>query len=150
MKTSKMASLDFSPMDEAAAREIVKWRYPPPYEIYNPTPLQERNWIHVFLRRNSDYHTITDTQLSELTAYCCFGYEARVPGGDYLADAMDLGFTMRPDMTGKGLGGFGRSQQSLLPIPDHFGNAADRCGNNGKAAGHGFQQDVGVAFGQTG
>ena len=41
----------------------------------------------------------------ELVAYCCFGADARVPGGDYGADALDVGLGVRPDLIGKGQGG---------------------------------------------
>lgn len=34
----------------------------------------------------------------------CFGPDARVPGGDYAADALDVGMGVRPDLTGQGRG----------------------------------------------
>lgn len=113
-----MGELDFSPMDVGSAREIIKWRYPSPYEIYNPTPMQEQNWFRTFINERSDYHRITDARSGEMTAYCCFGYEAQVPGGDYSFDALDTGFAMKPELTGIGLGAgyaeavirFGRSR----------------------------------------
>ena len=33
--------ISFSPIDEQAASEIVRWRYEPPYEIYNLEDLAE-------------------------------------------------------------------------------------------------------------
>ena len=46
---------------------------------------------------------ITDEQ-GELVAYCCFGLDARVPGGDYDTPALDIGLGVRPDLTGQGRG----------------------------------------------
>ncbi|WP_244329384.1 GNAT family N-acetyltransferase [Tolypothrix sp. PCC 7910] len=40
----------------------------------------------------------------ELVAFCCFGKEAQVPGGDYRHEALDIGLGVRPDLTGLGRG----------------------------------------------
>lgn len=40
----------------------------------------------------------------QLIGYCCFGEDARVLGGDYSDDALDVGGGLRPDLTGQGLG----------------------------------------------
>ena len=39
-----------------------------------------------------------------LVAFICFGEDARVPGGQYDGDALDVGCGIRPDQTGQGLG----------------------------------------------
>jgi RimJ/RimL family protein N-acetyltransferase len=39
-----------------------------------------------------------------LVAFCCFGHDAQVPGGDYSAPALDIGLGVRPDLTGQGRG----------------------------------------------
>ena len=39
-----------------------------------------------------------------MVAFCCFGEDAQVPGGDYSAEALDLGLGVRPDLTGQGQG----------------------------------------------
>ena len=39
-----------------------------------------------------------------LVAFCVFGLDARVPGGAYSRDALDIGFGLRPDLTGQGMG----------------------------------------------
>ena len=38
------------------------------------------------------------------TTHCSFGIDAQVPGGDYSAQALDVGLGLRPDHTGQGLG----------------------------------------------
>lgn len=40
----------------------------------------------------------------ELVGYCCLGLEARVPGVEEEQDTLDVGYGMRPDLLGKGLG----------------------------------------------
>ena len=39
-----------------------------------------------------------------MEAYCCFGKEARVPGGNYREDALDMGLGVHPFHTGRGMG----------------------------------------------
>ena len=50
------------------------------------------------------YHAIVDNG-GQLVAYCCFGPDARVPGGDYDNPALDIGLGVHPDLSGQGLGG---------------------------------------------
>ncbi len=40
----------------------------------------------------------------ELEGYCSFGSDGQVPGGDYSAEALDLGMGIRPDLVGQGCG----------------------------------------------
>ncbi len=91
--------LDFRAMDEASAQAITRWRYEPPYDVYNVRP----DAVHVFLDPKNAYYRITDGQ-GQLIAFCCFGPDAQVPGGDYTAAALDIGLGVRPDLTGKGQG----------------------------------------------
>jgi ribosomal-protein-alanine N-acetyltransferase len=90
-------------MDEASAREILTWRYEPPYDIYNADPDEAESFIQALLDPGNAYHTFTDEH-GNLVGYCCFGADARVPGGDYGADALDIGLGMRPDLTDQGRG----------------------------------------------
>jgi RimJ/RimL family protein N-acetyltransferase len=90
-------------MDEASARKILTWRYEPPYDIYNEDPDKAEPFMQTLLDPAYAYHTITYED-GELVGYCCFGADARVPGGDYAADALDIGLGMRPDLTGHGHG----------------------------------------------
>jgi ribosomal-protein-alanine N-acetyltransferase len=96
--------LRFRPMDEASARETLIWRYEPPYDFYNPNPDKAEETVQWFLDPRNAYYAIIGNA-GELVGYCCFGADARVPGGDYSADALDVGLRMRPDLTGQGRGG---------------------------------------------
>ena len=93
----------FQPMDEETARFVLSWRYEAPYDIYNPDPDDVSEDLKIFLDPKNAYYSITDEQ-GNVVAYCCFGPEARVKGGDYRSDALDVGMGLRPDLTGKGNG----------------------------------------------
>jgi GNAT superfamily N-acetyltransferase len=95
-------SFILEPMDEPSARAIVGWRYEPPYDIYNPGADGD-DVIQTFLDPRYDYHCLFGDG-GDLVAYCCFGPDAQVPGGDYAAVALDIGLGVRPDLTGQGQG----------------------------------------------
>ena len=99
--------LRFEMLSEEQARSIAGWRYPPPYDFYNadadPDDLQE------LLDRSSPYYAAVDPQ-DTLVGFFCFKHTARVPAGFAAGayddrDALDVGLGMRPDLTGRGLGG---------------------------------------------
>ena len=85
-------------MNAEAAAAIGRWRHPPPYDTYDFHAGEERALLIAEYR----YHRVLDGE--ELVGYCCFGDEGRVPGGVYTDDALDMGWGMRPDLNGKGLG----------------------------------------------
>ncbi|MEM8861689.1 MAG: GNAT family N-acetyltransferase [Chloroflexota bacterium] len=91
---------DFRPMDRETAIKVASWRYEPPYDIYNALDLE--GTLECYL--DPDYHYYSVWHKNELIAFRCFGPDAQVPGGDYSADALDMGGGLRPDLTGKGLG----------------------------------------------
>ncbi len=91
-----------SPLEEEFARQIIHWRYQPPYDLYDLTDKD----LPVFLNPEYRYHQVQD-QKGDLIGYCCFGLDARVPGGIYEVDepeALDVGIAMHPDLVGKGRG----------------------------------------------
>ena len=96
-------AFSFHPMDEDGARAILNWRYDAPYDLYNPDPDHVDEDVRIFLDPQNAYYRVTNEQ-GELVAYCCFGPEVQVHGGDYSADALDIGMGMRPDLTGQGNG----------------------------------------------
>jgi RimJ/RimL family protein N-acetyltransferase len=91
------------PMNQQDAEEICSWRYPVPYSMYDLT----NDAIPDLLNDENRYYCVFDGY-GELLGFCCFGEEAKVPGGNYDDQdpgIMDVGLGMRPDRTGQGLGG---------------------------------------------
>jgi [ribosomal protein S18]-alanine N-acetyltransferase len=97
-------SFAFHRLDEAAARAVVSWSYPPPYEVYNEEPQRVEQVVQALLKPDYHYYRMAEGP-DPLVAYCCFGLDARVAGGDYALEALDLGLMVRPDLTGHGRGG---------------------------------------------
>jgi hypothetical protein len=93
----------FHPMNEADARATLDWRYDAPYDIYNIAPDDVEKEMQLLLDPQNAYYTITDEH-GHLVAYCCFGPDGQVPGGDYSTAALDIGLGVRPDLTGQGHG----------------------------------------------
>jgi [ribosomal protein S18]-alanine N-acetyltransferase len=84
---------------ESEARAIAGWRYPAPYDLYSGDPAAWQRYLRPAYR----YHVVLDD--GELIGQCCFGEDARVPGGAYSTEALDVGAGMRPDRVGRGQGG---------------------------------------------
>lgn len=109
----------FGTMNASAAREILSWEYDPPYDFYNLANAGEVRVLDSFLDPVNRCHRIESPELG-LIGFCCFGPDARVPGGDYSADRLDVGLGLRPDLTGSGLG------SEIIPLVCEF--ALDRFG----------------------
>lgn len=90
-------------MDEACALEIAHWRYAPPYDFYNHNPEHFDQIVKAYLNPDYHYYTVWD-QNDQLLGFRCFGEDARVPGGDYSDDTLDMGGGLKPDLCGQGLG----------------------------------------------
>ncbi len=89
-------------------QEFVLWRYEEPYDVYNviddPGDSQKiQEQAGYFMDPAINCHVIKNTD-GELLGFVTFGKDGQVPGGDYSADALDIGMGIRPDLTGKGLG----------------------------------------------
>jgi ribosomal-protein-alanine N-acetyltransferase len=95
-------SFTFSPMTEDDARAVVAWRYEPPYDVYDVLPAHRDETAQSFVDPSLGYHAARLD--GELVGFCCFGADARVPGGDYRDDLLDVGLGLRPDRTGRGIG----------------------------------------------
>lgn len=91
------------PLREDDVRAMLRWRYAPPYQIYDMEGADDPAMVAEFLDPGQAYFAVRDGD-GVLVGYCCFGAEARVPGWDYDEDALDVGVGMRPDLTGQGHG----------------------------------------------
>jgi ribosomal-protein-alanine N-acetyltransferase len=76
------------------AERPLGWRYPEPYATYDAEgPLgRDRGFFAV------------DDEDGELVGFGCTGVEARVPGVEEEVGTVDVGYGMRPDRIGRGLG----------------------------------------------
>jgi [ribosomal protein S18]-alanine N-acetyltransferase len=89
----------FRPVTVADAHEILRWQYAAPYDRYNLA-----GDAAALTDPANAYFAARDVA-GEVVGFCCFGADARVPGGDYRdAGALDVGLGLRPDHTGRSLG----------------------------------------------
>ncbi|MEM7035000.1 MAG: GNAT family protein, partial [Chloroflexota bacterium] len=93
----------FKPVDQADVEQLVCWQYDPPYDIYSLGGPFDDEYLAYFLDPQNKFHSIKN-QAGRLLAFCSFGLDAQVPGGDYQADALDIGMGVHPDLTGQGRG----------------------------------------------
>ncbi len=93
----------FRRLEREETEAILRWTYESPYDLYNHRPADRDMLLREFLEAENFYFALLDEQ-DDLVAYCCYGTSARVNGGDYSVEALDLGLTVRPDLTGRGLG----------------------------------------------
>ena len=85
------------------ALAILTWRYLPPYDGYNFDPHTAQADLDYLLDPQNAFCAILN-QSGELEGYCSFGLDGQVPGGDYKAEALDIGMGIRPDLVGQGRG----------------------------------------------
>jgi ribosomal-protein-alanine N-acetyltransferase len=81
-------------LTETQGRSIATWRYPDRYSTYD---------IGEVVTAAGGYWAVVG-EGEKLVGYCCFGEEARVSGVDEEHGTLDIGYGMRPDCVGKGLG----------------------------------------------
>jgi RimJ/RimL family protein N-acetyltransferase len=98
-----VADLTVRPVAEADIRDFATWRYEPPLDVYNITQTMDEA-VEYFLQPSTGGHVIL--KAGKLVAFCTFGADARVPGGDYSAPGLDIGMGVKPSLIG---GGAGRS-----------------------------------------
>ncbi|MGY0693705.1 GNAT family N-acetyltransferase [Virgibacillus sp. FSP13] len=91
------------PMNEKLAIEILNWKYVKPYDFYN-NDLNDES-LQEFLE--NPYFAVVD-QDDELFGFFCVGKSAQVPIGNqfgaYKENMIDIGFGMKPYLTGQGNG----------------------------------------------
>jgi [ribosomal protein S18]-alanine N-acetyltransferase len=80
-------------LTQAEGTEIARWRYPGRYSTYDVNQVV-----------TPEHGAWAVARGDELVGYCCFGHEARVPGVGEEEGTLDVGYGMRPDLMGQGLG----------------------------------------------
>ena len=87
-------------LSKVHALEIFRWRYPLPYDFYNPP---ESNNPELLLDTTFQFHAIVDDN-NQFLGFCSFGIDGQVSGGNYSMPAIDIGLGMKPSLTGQGFG----------------------------------------------
>lgn len=90
-------------MDRDRAAQAARWRYDPPFDLYNTPELDQAETALFMAVPDHLYFAVLD-ETEDLVGFVCYGAEARVSGGDYTQDALDVGCGLRPDLTGQGIG----------------------------------------------
>ena len=93
------SSLEVVPITRAHAVELCTWRYPPPYDVYDMTGADPEQ----LLAPGLGFHALVAE--GRLVGFRSFGPDGQVPGWEYDDSALDTGGGLRPDLTGRGLGG---------------------------------------------
>ena len=90
------------PMEECHAWDILSWKYPAPYDFYDsPEDNRGVHYVKQFLNPELRFHAVVDPS-ENLVGFCSYGLDGQVPGGNYRADALDIGLGMIPELTGQG------------------------------------------------
>jgi ribosomal-protein-alanine N-acetyltransferase len=96
-----VAQLLRRPVSGTEAAQAAGWHHPPPFDVYDSAD------AGVLLRRGPDgegyYPAVDDAGM--LVAFAVIGAEARVLGQEPADGVVDVGMGVRPDVTGRGLGG---------------------------------------------
>jgi len=94
--------LSVLPLSLADAERIAGWRYEAPYDLYNVDGDIREHARRLIEDSRSRCYAIYSN--GELTGFCSYGLDGQVPGGPYDTAATDIGMSIRPDLTGQGLG----------------------------------------------
>src|SRR5262245_43852034 len=92
------ARFHFEPMTLEAATAIAGWRYGGAYTMYDGSA----DDIVEMAAPDGGYFAAWLAD-GTLAGFCCFGAGARVPGGDYADELLDLGLGVHPDLVSQGL-----------------------------------------------
>jgi ribosomal-protein-alanine N-acetyltransferase len=89
-------------LTEEEARDVARWAYPPPFDLYDSDPADPG----LFLARDArgeGYYPAVDAA-GRLVAFAVMGAEARVRGQAPVDGVADVGMGVRPDTTSSGVG----------------------------------------------
>lgn len=107
---SETWQLKLQTITAADVSQILTWRYEPPYDFYNMGSgtadlFELAQAIDYFLQPKYHFQVMLRQPQGDLAAFCSFGLDGQVGGGDYSAEAVDIGMGVHPQNTGRGLGG---------------------------------------------
>ncbi len=114
---------EWRPARRDDVEEFLTWRYEGRDALYDLSPGGDHDQVEWFLGPSVHCHVLHDG--GGVEAFGTFGEDARVPGGRYGADAVDIGIGTRPDLVGAG-GGAARTASLLALADELFGPGARR------------------------
>jgi RimJ/RimL family protein N-acetyltransferase len=99
----------FVPTTLAHVEMMLTWRYAPPYHMYNigaddAEPGDVEAAMAYFTDPVYGFYSLLAKLDRELVGVASFGLDGQVPGGDYMATALDIGLAIAPEWTGRGYG----------------------------------------------
>ena len=86
-----MTALELRPLGDADRAAIEGWRYPPPQATYDHDGRVQGDYLAAY-------------EDDQLVGYVCFGEPARVEGMRDEPGLVDVGWGLRPDLLGRGIG----------------------------------------------
>ncbi len=101
--TGKPMTISFRTITKDDVIKLFQWHYAPPYDVYNLGEEPTDADLVYYLDPRYRYCVMLDAA-DTVIAFCSFGEDGQVPGGDYSADALDIGLGVCPDLTGQGCG----------------------------------------------
>lgn len=106
---SEAWQLLLQPLTAEHVAEILTWHYEPPYDLYDMSigpadAIVLSEAMDYFLQPEYHFQAMIRQPVGELAAFCSFGEDGQVSGGDYSAEAVDIGMGVHPQYTGRGLG----------------------------------------------
>jgi len=97
-------SYKITPLTRVDALEILNWRYPFPYDFYDPPFVEDTTaFAEQLLRNELHFHGIWD-DANSFVGFCSYGWDGQVMGGDYSEPGLDIGLGMKPELIDKGRG----------------------------------------------
>jgi len=95
--------LNVRPLTLDDAEAVAGWRYEGPYSTYD---------VDAIVTPEDGYWAVEEG--GELVGYCCNGESARVPGFEEAEGVLDVGYSLRPDLVGRG-----RGPELISTVLDH-------------------------------
>jgi len=99
-------SYKITPLTRVDALEILNWRYPFPYDFYDPPFVEDTIVFAEHLLKNElHFHGIWD-DADSFVGFCSYGRDGQVIGGDYSEPGLDIGLGMKPELIDQGRGNY--------------------------------------------
>jgi [ribosomal protein S18]-alanine N-acetyltransferase len=98
----------FKTMQKKAITDIIHWKYNEPYSFYNVCKDNSECMLTMVEFMSGYYYSVHDEE-DQLVGYACFSEPATISEANQYdmysdKDTIDIGFALKPQLTGRGLG----------------------------------------------